>query len=108
MEDWQSWVSLAVATIVTMLVRSGFVEKQRRDKLDARHSADISTLKTELAVLQKTALSDKEVRAIIREEIHPMSDRIEKMNENIEDIAKSLVDLKLAIAHDVYHTNKDK
>jgi len=105
MDSWQSWVSIGVSAVVAMLVRSSFAEKQKRDTLDLQHSAKISVLEKELAILQKTALSDKEVRAIIREEIHPMSDRIEKMNNNLDEIAKSLIDLKLAVVKDVYRAN---
>ena len=108
MDTWQSWVTMAVSAIVAVMIRSSYAEKKRRDDLDLVHGKRLNILEKELAILQKTALSDKEVRDIIREELHPMSDRIEKMESNIKLIADSITELKIAVVRDVYHNSQTK
>ena len=108
MEDWQSWLSVAVSAVVAVLIRSSFAEKARRDKKDEEHSAKISTLEQEVAVLQKTAVTAKEVREIIREENKTLHDKMDKVDEHIVKLTEAITSIQIGIARDLYHNTNTK
>ena len=115
MDDWQSWVVLAVTTIVGMLVRSSFSEKQRRDTKDVEHDKRLAEIEKDLAILQKTALTEKEVGDIIREENQTLHDKIEKVDKHLEKLDSGIVklttmltDVQIAYNRDVYHNRMTK
>ena len=107
MENWQTWIVLGVSTVVGMLVRSSFTEKQRRYENDIKHDARLNEIEKDLAILGKTALIDKEVRAIIREENQSLHDKIEKvdthlekLDSGIEKLTNMLIEVELAFNRD--------
>lgn len=108
MEEWTWWVGVGVTTVVGMLVRSSFAEKKRVDDLNSAQENRLSLLEKEIAILKETALNEKEVRLIIREENADLHKKIDKMDNHIEETFRSIQDLKVALARDMYHNTATK
>lgn len=80
------WSQIIGGILVSLASGYTLYKVQAKDKSDKERESKIENLSKEVAQLKATSVSETRVRVMMKEELKPLSDSLDKLNNNISEI----------------------